>query len=363
MGDNQYSYRDANRNQGYLGGIPQSSTPPPRRSLNASSGSSSHGAPPVRIPWQPFLGVAFAVVGIVILSSAAAMLRKGQRRPTYPPDNTAAYAGVTSPGSTVDDDLSVTPDETPSSAVPVNVEKADFTGTWHKTDVYENQKATITVTDQNDMSFQFTLKLWNGKKTATISGEANFTDTDAAAYLQGAGVLYFQRGTQYMSVFHSGSNADFGIADGFQIDGKFTDGTPSYYTKQETKGYDYQLYQSDRIVKALSATLSKDDYALYQEMMKDGLQSPIAYERKVDKNGNKVNVDAELDCVKYYAHLNSIGKDMIFICSDSGKIYVLFYDVEEMRYYTNDKSYSTKMPKAFQAVADAKQIEPLMIYR
>ena len=107
------------------------------------------------------------------------------------------------------------------------------------------------------------------------------------------------------------------------------------------------------MVKALSATLSAEDYALYREMMDKGLKSPIPYERTLDKNGKKVNVDTQLNAVKYYAYLSSIAADMIFICSNDAKIYVLFYDTEEMRYYTNDKAYATQMPASFQAVEKA----------
>lgn len=349
MGDN----RNANRNRGYLDSVPYRNTPDRQR----NAPSPSLGIHLSKIPWEPFLGVAFAVVGIVILSVAVTMLTNSSHSPQDNTSLTPAYTAENNRDALSTDELAVT------SQTQAYVEKADFTGKWQKTDVYETEKATLTVTDQDELSFQFTLKLWNGKKTASLSGQANFTGADSAAYLQGNGVIYFQRGTQYMTVYHSGDNADFGIAAGFHPDGKYTDGTPDYYTKQDTNGYDYHVYQSDAVVKSLSSTLSKDDYALYQEMMRDGLQSPIAYERKVDKNGNQVNVDAELDCVKYYAHLNAIGKDMIFICSESGKIYVLFYDVEEIRYYTNDKSYSAKMPQAFQAVANAKGITPVMIYR
>ena len=201
------------------------------------------------------------------------------------------------------------------------------------------------------------------QKTASVSGTAYFTGSHSAAYTQGLASITFERGTQYISIYHAGDNADLGLPDNFKTDGKYTTGTPNYYQIEQTGSYDYDVYKSDAVVKALAATLSADDYALYRQMMSEGLQSPIAYERTVDKNGKKVNVDAELNCVKYYANLTSVGMDMIFICSDKGKIYVLFYDSAQIRYYTNDKAYSTKLPSAFQAVATAKKMTPVINYK
>lgn len=313
-------------------------------------------------PWQLFLAVAFAVIGVVIFSTALTMML-GDRNGDGSDGNPALYVSNTSTrGGTVVSFDEADEDDVSSEDL-TNVEKADFTGTWQKTDVYETEKATLTITDQDELTFAFTMKLWNGKKTASVAGTAYFTGSNSAAYTKGLASITFERGTQYISVYHAGDNADLGLGDAFKTDGRYTTGTPNYYKTEETGGYDYNVYQSDAVVKALKATLSADDYALYKEMMSEGLQSPIAYERTLDKNGKKVNVDAELNCVKYYAGLNSIGVDMIFICSDKGKIYVLFYDAASIRYYTNDKAYSTKLPNSFQAVATAKKMTPVINYK
>lgn len=349
--------RNADRNAGYRGST---------RSRQDKVYAASSGVTFENFPWQLFAAVAFAIIGIVIFSVALTMLTGGSRSKTDNTGNTAPLyvSDSKTQGSTIvafddtdDEDTDV------SSQDIANVEKANFTGTWQKTDVYETEKATLTITDQNDVGFSFTMKLWSSKKTASVSGTAYFTGSDSAAYTKELASITFERGTQYISAYHTGNYADLGLSDDFKIDGKYTSGTPNYYKAEKTDGYDYDVYKSDAVVKALSSTLSADDYPLYKEMMTNGLQSPIPYERTVDKNGKQVNVDAELNCVKYYASLNSLGMNMIFICSDSGKIYVLFYDAAQIRYYTNDKAYSTKLPSAFQAVAKAKGITPVMNYK
>lgn len=350
MGDN----RNANRNAGYRGSSQRNRTSSQETVIDLQN-----------FPWQLFLAVGFAVIGIVIFSTAMTMFVNG-RKTDNSDNNPPLYVSNTSARSDTvvafDDEEDEVSSET-SSVDLTNVEKADFTGTWQKTDVYESEKATLTITDQDELTFSFTMKLWNGKKTASVSGTAYFTGSNSAAYTKGLASIAFERGTQYISIYHAGNNADLGLSDDFKTDGKYTTGTPNYYKTEETGSYDYDVYQSEAVTKALAATLSADDYSLYKEMMTQGLQSPIAYERTVDKNGKKVNVDAELNCVKYYANLNTIGMDMIFICSNSGKIYVLFYDSIQIRYYTNDKAYSTKLPSAFQAVATAKKMTPVINYK
>ena len=253
----------------------------------------------------------------------------------------------------------VSSDEISSDDVSSAVNHPSFKGTWQKTDVYENAKATITISNQTDDGFDFTFKIWANSKTSSISGTASFTKTNAAVYKNGNASITFEYGTKYLSVYHSGSNSALGFSSAAVIDGKFTKGTPNYYKAEETNTYDYDVYKSAAVVKALKATLSANDYELYQEMMSKGLKSPIPYERTVDKNGKKINVDSELHCVKYYSNLSTIGMNMIFICSNSGKIYVLFYDADEMRYYTNDKNYASKMPKSFQTTAESTGMTPI----
>ena len=140
---------------------------------------------------------------------------------------------------------------------------------------------------------------------------------------------------------------------------KYLDGATS---PEEEKRLARELSRADvplewEAIKMMLGELAMGE-AAYDEMMTNGLKSPIDYERTKDKNGRLVNVDAELNAVKYYAHLSDNGYDMIFICSDTANIYVLFYNSEEIVYYTNDKNYSSTMPASFQAVAKAKNIKP-----
>lgn len=301
------------------------------------------------------------IATVVLFAVAINMLMSNKDKNTD--DVSSSSSQVSSSANTVIpfDDTSDEASSEDISSEDVSSESShpSFEGTWKKTDVYESAKATLKISDQTEDGFTFTFKIWNGDTTSSISGTATFTKQKVAVYKKSSATLTFDYGSKYLSVYHSGTNKALGFSTSVTIDGKFTQGTPNYYTEKETNTYDYNVYKSSKVVKALKSTLSSDDYELYTELMEKGLKSPIPYERTVDKNGNKINVDTELKQVKYYANLSNIGMDMIFICSNSGKIYVLFYDVEEMRYYTNDQSYSSKMPKSFQDVADSKGMKPI----
>ncbi len=250
-------------------------------------------------------------------------------------------------------------DEESDDTVSSKTEIKSFIGTWYKQDAAASQKAVLTVTMQYEDSFEFRLEIWNGKESAVINATAFYSDETTAEYApKKKAKLTLQYDTDHVSITHTGKNSAFGIGDDYVIDGQFTEQEPDYPEESTEVTYDYDIYRSDKVVQALKDTLSSDDYALYQDMMKNGLNSPINYERTLDKNGRQVNVDSELNAVKYYAHLSSTGTDMIFICSEDAKIYLLFYNSEEIIYCTNDKSYSSKMPASFQAVAKAKNIKP-----
>lgn len=306
------------------------------------------------------------IATVVLFAIAIAMLKAGQNENNGHENVSSSLSSqVSSNQDTVvpfDDETSsdeVSSEEVSSEEVSSEPSHPSFEGIWKKTNVYESAKATLTISKQTDDGFSFTLKIWGSGTTSSISGTASFTKEKIAVYKKSSASLTFDYGSKYLSVYHSGTNKALGLSSKVTIDGKFTKGTPNYYEEEEVNNYDYNVYKASKVVKALKSTLSADDYELYTELMEKGLMSPIAYERTVDKNGKKINVDTQLKQVKYYANLNSIGMNMIMICSNSGKIYVLFYDVEEMRYYTNDKSYASKMPKSFQDVADSKGMKPI----
>ena len=303
-----------------------------------------------------------AVIALVISISINSGKSKN-RRTDY--DDSVASQSDSSAATIVE----IPEDETdPSDEASSKMETQSFVGTWYKTDVSASQRATFAVTMQYEDGFEFRLEIHNGDETAVISDTAFYTDETHAEYTtKKKKKLTFERGADFVTISHTGTNSSFGIRDQFTIDGTFTELEPAYSEDTTTTTttapaekvtYDYNIYKSDATVQALSSTLSSEDYALYKDMMKNGLKSPINYERTTDKNGKLVNVDAELNAVKYYAHLNSNGYDMIFICSDNANIYLLFYNSEEIIYYTNDKNYSSKMPSSFQAVAKAKDIKP-----
>ena len=296
-----------------------------------------------------------AVIALII--SITVNSQKSKKRRSAYDDNLVSQSEIS--GETIveipDEDDFSDADQPVSSAMKIK----SFIGTWYKSDVSQSQKATLSVTMQYEDSFEFRLEIWNGDQSAVINDTAFYTDeTNAECSPKKNVKIAFERGADYVNITHNGKNSAFGIGDEYVIDGRFTEQEPDYPVESQAPAYDYYLYQSPEIVQALTETLNADDYALYRDMMENGLNSPIDYERTTDKNGNPVNVDAELNAVKYYAHLSSNASDMIFICSENANIYVLFYNSEEIVYYTNDKNYSTKMPASFQAVAKAKNIKP-----
>ena len=318
-----------------------------------------------KLPVSVFFGIGVTVIAVMILIISISIdSNKSKNRAQSYADSETSPSDIN--GATIvevpDDDENDPDGNTDSSRLVTQ----SFIGLWYKTDVDEANKATFTVTMQYVDSFEFRMDIWNGTKSAAISGTAFYTDETHADYTPKKNAkIVFERGADYVNVTHTGSNSSFGVSTNFMIDGKFTEQEPEYAAESNassesvaTVTYDYDIYKSDEVVNALRQTLRSDDYELYDEMMTNGLKSPIDYERTKDKNGRLVNVDAELNAVKYYAHLSDNGYDMIFICSDTANIYVLFYNSEEIVYYTNDKNYSSTMPASFQAVAKAKNIKP-----
>ena len=314
-----------------------------------------------KLPISVFLGMgvtAIAVIALIISVLANSNNTKNQSQPSGDNFTSSSDRNGTTIVDVEDDELPDEYDSMDSSAPAVQ----SFVGMWYKTNVTESQKAELTVTLQYSDSFEFRLETWNGSKSAVIKGTAFYTDETHAEYSPKKKVkLTFERGIDNVVVTHTGSNSSLGIGKDYLIDGNFTEQAPTYTDESNTSSettvaYDYNIYQSDAVVEALQQTLRSDDYALYKDMMKNGLKSPINYERTKDKNGKLINVDAELNAVKYYAHLN--GNDMIFICSEKADIYVLFYNSDEIIYYTNDSHYSFTMPASFQAVAQSKGIKP-----
>ena len=314
-----------------------------------------------KLPISVFLGMgvtAIAVIALIISVLANSNNTKNQSQPSGDNFTSSSDRNGTTIVDVEDDELPDEYDSMDSSAPAVQ----SFVGMWYKTNVTESQKAELTVTLQYSDSFEFRLETWNGSKSAVIKGTAFYTDETHAEYSPKKKVkLTFERGIDNVVVTHTGSNSSLGIGKDYLIDGNFTEQAPTYTDESNTSSettvaYDYNIYQSDAVVEALQQTLRSDDYALYKDMMKNGLKSPINYERTKDKNGKLINVDAELNAVKYYAHVN--GNDMIFICSEKADIYVLFYNSDEIIYYTNDSHYSFTMPASFQAVAQSKGIKP-----
>ena len=315
------------------------------------------------MPISVFIGIGITAIAVIaLIISVSANSGKSKNRQSSYDDSIVSQSDAS--GTTV---IEMPEDENESDeSASSRLMTQSFVGTWYKTDVPQSQKAEFIVTMQYEDSFEFRLEIWNEDKSVAINETAFYIDETHAQYSpkQNSNII-FERGTDYINITHNGSNSSIGIGKKYNIDGKFTLMKPDYAseatatsTQTSNSTYDYNIYKSDATVSALSGTLSSDDYALYKDMMKNGLKSPIDYERTTDKNGHLVNVDSQLNAVKYYAHSNSNGYDMILICSDNANFYLLFYNNEEIIYYTNDKKFSSKMPESFQAVAKAKDIKP-----
>ena len=310
------------------------------------------------MPVMFYIGIAVTVIAIIalVVSISLDSSRAKRHRSAYD-DNLTSDSDITVDKIVDESDGGFEVVDDPASST-MNVQR--FEGTWYKSDVDEPQKAIFFVSMQFNDCFEFRLEIWNGSESAVISDTAFYTDETHAEFSpKKKTAITFERGADYVSITHKGKNSDFGIGSQYVIDGRFTEEEPAYAVESNAgASYDYYVYQREDVKSALAETLPPKDYALYLEMMKNGLKSPIDYERTTDKNGNLVNVDTELNAVKYYAHLSN-GYDMIFICSDKADIYLLFYNSEEIVYCTNDKNYYKKMPKAFQSVADAKNMKPI----
>ena len=80
-----------------------------------------------------------------------------------------------------------------------------------------------------------------------------------------------------------------------------------------------------------------------------------------DKNGKDINIDRELDAVKYYVFVPYSGEELMLICKNDGKVYLGICDGGEYRYYTNDPAYKSKAPQAIIGQADVKGMK--LIYK
>ena len=235
-----------------------------------------------KLPISVFLGMgvtAIAVIALIISVLANSNNTKNQSQPSGDNFTSSSDRNGTTIVDVEDDELPDEYDSMDSSAPAVQ----SFVGMWYKTNVTESQKAELTVTLQYSDSFEFRLETWNGSKSAVIKGTAFYTDETHAEYSPKKKVkLTFERGIDNVVVTHTGSNSSLGIGKDYLIDGNFTEQAPTYTDESNTSSettvaYDYNIYQSDAVVEALQQTLRSDDYALYKDMMKNGLKSPINY--------------------------------------------------------------------------------------
>ena len=314
-----------------------------------------------KYPITFYLGIAITIITVIILIISIII---NSNKPKHRQSGADDYTSDSDITDAMIVDVSEDPEEIDED-VSSQIAYKSFVGTWYKADVEKSQKAILTVTSQFQDGFEFKLEIWNGsestilKDTAFYSSDKSSEEKTFAEFSpKKKTTMTFIYSEDNIVISHTGKNSAYGINDKFMIDGKFTADEPEYSENTVDTKYDFNLYKSDLINSTLKDNLSAEDYELYQNMMKNGLKSPIDYERTTDVNGNLVNVDSELNAVKYYAYLSDLATDMIFICTDDGMFYLLFYNSEEVIYCSNDSNYSANMPQSFQSVAKTLGIKP-----
>jgi len=262
-------------------------------------------------------------------------------------DNTTEVVSTGDGMITIDEEL-----ETDSFVVAVT--GAD--GTYGRTDVSRNDAATLVVTNQNETGFEFSLDVRGEGVQGSLSGYAYFCGEKEAMYEGAQGRIIFAFGSNGITVYQ------MDIIEAFSSvspDGIYVIGTPSYIEDEaEQSEFDANIRNSDMIKGVLSGMLSENDAALLEFIFQNGTERVFeGSEKGYDKNGTAINIDAELNAVKYCAFINGTGEEIVMICTNDGKVYVGICDGMEYRYYTNDPAYASTAPKAIAGQAQGRGLQ------
>lgn len=261
----------------------------------------------------------------------------------------------------------------PSSEVSLIPE---IEGEWFRTGVSQEEPATIEISTVTETSFQFQLHARNLTKSGSIGGEAYFQqEYSEATFINedtGASII-FSFSDYTITISHTSTDTALGCDDTVTYDGTYSMDTPVYTdvssqedssnesssessSSQSSEEFSKDLRKDNTIINNIKSLMSDSDYNLYRSVMVDEniRESYPETEADTDKNGNKICVDREMNAIKYYAVLNGASTEVLLICKSDGKVYVAIYEVDEVRYYTNDSQYSTSAPKSIVTFAESR---------
>ena len=151
-------------------------------------------------------------------------------------------------------------------------------------------------------------------------------------------------------------------AEGVYPDGVYSTDKPVYIedeaAKSEALGYDANIRTTQAVRDSLTSVMSAPDLTLMDFIFENGTFRVFENaEKGYDKNGEPINIDAQLSAVKYYGFINGTGEEVILICSNDAKVYVGLCNGAEYHYYTNDPAYADTAPKAIAGQAKGKGMD------
>ena len=201
--------------------------------------------------------IALFIVLPMFLSSCAAQTEDG------PPEFSAPATSKAPPSV-------YAPAETPDEASP-DKDESFFEGDWARTDVIRYAAASLTITDETETGFDFTLTAYWGDHSGELSGEATKTSAGEAVFHAAANAAHGE-GALRFSDFGDLNAVDFG--QNVLPDGLYVKGEPEY----ESDGYPMLVFGDEAMMektKALMANAAElgDDTA-YQNLlavMREGL--------------------------------------------------------------------------------------------
>ncbi len=255
---------------------------------------------------------------------------------------------------TNDGDLITIDENIKSDTFVVEVQDAD--GSYSRTNVYRAEKATLDITGQDSEGFAFSLEACSENNSGTVAGMAYFCSENEAIYITSAGTLCFRFGSSGVTVYMIDEFAAF---NGVSPDGIYVSDMPTYIedaaAQSEEVGLDAEIRSSESVQEALRSLLSEQDIALMNSIFETGAQRVVENSEKgYDKNGTAINIDAQLNAVKYICIVSGSGEEIVMICTNDARVYVGICDGAEYRYYTNDEAYAAEAPNAISGQARGK---------
>ena len=273
-------------------------------------------------------------------------------------DNVQDYGQETESGS---DTYYVIDEEIPTDTFEVIVTDAD--GRYRRTNVYRAEEATLDIAEQDQLGFTFSLEACAEGTSGTVAGQAYFCGESEAIFEGSTGTLNFRFGSGGVTVYMTDT---FEAFNGAAPDGIYVSGEPTYIedaaAQSEESGLDAQVRESEAVQAALQAILPEQDMSLMNSIINNGTARVFENSEKgYDKNGTPINIDGQLNAVKYFSFVSGSGEELVLICTNDGMVYLGICDGAEYRYYTNDPAYTSDAPRAIAGQAAGKGMS--LIYK